>query len=1067
MNLVEGARKMTINEWFATWPQRLLLALWAIIAGAFLAVFVADLLLSYQLIATPCAGQDCHYQAITAVEAAALADWGLPVTAYALYMLGVSVLPVLFFTALAALMLGRLYPQREGIFYSLTLIVIPVVAITSFDVVADAFPRLTIPIQLIVVVGHLLLMSLFLVFPRSRFEPRWTAIIPVFSAFFGLYPLFFAESFSFSIAQPYFLLLILAVAVIFYRYRRLFNDSERLQTKWAILGILIFFVGVPIWAYTFEIAAPAPGQARLLTTLGGWTLCMIATMALPTAIFIAILRDRLWDIDLILNRTLVYGGLTALVTAVYILLVGGVSSLSVSEQSHLVVFLVATVMVLLGIRPLYHWLQARADKWLPPAKPASHAETNSKMTGLVLLRAAWGSYVLLALTLFVAGSVYQARIGFLQLPPEQVMASAPLLARAPFETYFFLENGLYPFVLAGAYIQAAAFVTVGLFLFWRKSGDVMGALASWMLIAIGLGFTPTIVLLPVLQPAWQLLTSLFQAGLFGSAFLFLCLFPNGRFYPYWSRYAVTGWLVYVLLWLPLPQLNLHRASDIWPSFVFAIVIWLGVVAQLLRYRRVSGPDEKQQTKWVIAGFAVGNFGLLGIAFLLGSGAIHSAALLVGAILLLSLVPIFIPLTIGVALLRYRLWQIDIILNRSLVYIGLSLGIIAIYALTVGGLSLLFQSQNSLLISLLATGFIAVFFQPVRDRLQRGVNRLMFGERDDPAAVLAQLGQRLEAISQPEAVLPAIVETITQALKLPYAAIVLADETVAAATGTQTNGLLQTFPLVYQSEMVGQLQVVARAPGEGLSAADEQILRQVALQAGTAVHAIRLTHDLQQSRIHIVTTREEERRRLRRDLHDELGPLIASQGLKLAAVRELLTSDPATAVKILDDVLTKNQNTIADVRRLVYNLRPPTLDELGLVGAIREYVQNSEQSGLHVTITASPAGLPPLSAAVEAAAYRIVLEAFTNVVRHAEARRCEISLGLETEDWRLEIGDYPVSSSQSLILQIQDDGVGLNENGRRGVGLSSMRERAEEVGGLCEVVSEGRGVRVTAVLPLGV
>jgi signal transduction histidine kinase len=185
------------------------------------------------------------------------------------------------------------------------------------------------------------------------------------------------------------------------------------------------------------------------------------------------------------------------------------------------------------------------------------------------------------------------------------------------------------------------------------------------------------------------------------------------------------------------------------------------------------------------------------------------------------------------------------------------------------------------------------------------------------------------------------------------------------------------------------------------------------------------------------------------------------------VRELLASDPETAVKILDDVLTKNQNSIADVRRLVYNLRPPTLDELGLVGAIREYVQNSEQSGLHVTITAPPDDLPPLSAAVEAAAYRIVLEAFTNVVRHAGAGRCEISLRLGTGDWRLEIGDYPVSSPQSLILQIQDDGAGLNENGRRGVGLSSMRERAEEVGGLCEVVSEGRGVRVTAVLPLGV
>jgi signal transduction histidine kinase len=588
----------------------------------------------------------------------------------------------------------------------------------------------------------------------------------------------------------------------------------------------------------------------------------------------------------------------------------------------------------------------------------------------------------------------------------------------------------------------------------------------------------------VLQPAWHLPTSLFQAGLFGSAFLFLCLFPNGRFYPHWTRPAAIIWLGYVLLWLPFPQLNLHRATVIWPAVIFGAVMWLGVVAQLLRYRRISNADEKQQTKWVIAGFAAANFGLAGIAVLLSLGTSDSVALLTAAILTLALMPVFIPISIGVALLRYRLWQIDIILNRSLVYGGLSLGIVTVYALTVGTLSLLFQAQNSLLISLLATGLIAVLFQPVRERLQRMVNKMTFGDRDDPAAVLARLGQRLEVIARPDAVLPAIVETVSQALKLPYVAIVLegaslrlqeqgsvasltgAGGQIMAETGVHFDAPLHSFPLVYQTETIGELQVAARSLNELLSEADERVLRQVALQAGTAVHAIRLTHDLQQSRIRLVTTREEERRRLRRDLHDELGPLIASQGLKLAAVRELMGRDPETAVRLLDDVLAKNQNTVADVRRLVYNLRPPSLDELGLVGAIREHVQNSEQSGLKTTIIAPPDGLPPLSAAVEAAAYRIVLEAFTNVVRHAGAGNCEIILRLETGDWRLGSTDQSlVSSPQSLIIQIQDEGVGLRENGRHGIGLTSMRERAEEVGGSCEVVSSGKGVRVTAVLPL--
>jgi signal transduction histidine kinase len=417
-----------------------------------------------------------------------------------------------------------------------------------------------------------------------------------------------------------------------------------------------------------------------------------------------------------------------------------------------------------------------------------------------------------------------------------------------------------------------------------------------------------------------------------------------------------------------------------------------------------------------------------------------------------------PLIIGIAVFKYRLYAIDLVINRTLVYGGLTLIVIGIYALTVGLLSLLFHTSGSLVISLVATGFIAVLFQPLHQRLQRGVNRLMFGERDDPTAVLTRLGQRLEAISQPDAVLPAIVETVTQALKLPYAAIVLADETVVAEIGRPSNTPLHAFPLVYQSEMVGQLQVAARSPGEGLNAADERVLRQVALQAGTAVHAIRLTHDLQQSRIHIVTTREEERRRLRRDLHDELGPVIASQGLKLAAARELLYTDPDTAVRLLDDVLAKNQNTVAEVRRLVYNLRPPTLDELGLVGAICEYVHSSEQIGLKVTITATD-NLPPLSAAVEAAAYRIVAEAFTNVLRHAAAQDCwiEIKAG--------EMGDGIISHLPSLFIKIEDDGVGLRDNGRAGIGLLSMRERAEEVGGACKIVSGEKGVRVTAVLPI--
>jgi signal transduction histidine kinase len=265
-----------------------------------------------------------------------------------------------------------------------------------------------------------------------------------------------------------------------------------------------------------------------------------------------------------------------------------------------------------------------------------------------------------------------------------------------------------------------------------------------------------------------------------------------------------------------------------------------------------------------------------------------------------------------------------------------------------------------------------------------------------------------------------------------------------------------LPLIYQSETIGQLIVAPRATGEALSPMDRHLLENIAHQAGMAVHAVSLTADLQRSRQRLVTAREEERRRLRRDLHDGLGPNLASQGLKLAAVKQLLDKDPASAVPLLDQVMTQNQSTVEEVRRLVYGLRPPALDELGLVAAIRDHVVGMDgKSTLQIEITEPPEGLPPLSAAVEVAAYRIILEALTNVIRHAEAKHCTIRFS------GAQNGSNPI-----LRIEIADDGIGLAHDLRAGVGLRSMRERAEELGGTCVVhLLESSGTRVRAQLPL--
>jgi hypothetical protein len=213
-------------------PHRLLLVLWLLAALAYLSVFVIDLFVSYELLAAPCAGPDCHYQAIGNAEAAVLASWGLSVPFYALYMLGISVLPVALFSALAVVILVQLYPQPRAFLYSLMLIVIPVTAITSFDVVAAALPGLAGPVQGLVILGHLLLMSFFLIFPRERFEPRWTFILPMLSAMIGVVTAFdYINLPIISQVPTYILLLSLVAGVIIYRYRRLFDEVERRQVN--------------------------------------------------------------------------------------------------------------------------------------------------------------------------------------------------------------------------------------------------------------------------------------------------------------------------------------------------------------------------------------------------------------------------------------------------------------------------------------------------------------------------------------------------------------------------------------------------------------------------------------------------------------------------------------------------------------------------------------------------------------------------------------------------------------------------------------------------------------------
>ena len=596
-----------------------------------------------------------------------------------------------------------------------------------------------------------------------------------------------------------------------------------------------------------------------------------------------------------------------------------------------------------------------------------------------------------------------------------------------------------------------------LLLYWLRSNDWMALFTAMVLANFGIAASG-------IYTSSNPVIMIFNRSILFPTFFWILVFPNGKLMPRWS------W-AYLLLLLPsfvlqsvidLELLSWARLGDL--TYMAMLLTYMAMLALFpilyFRYSDTFSAIERQQTKWVITPLIAGLI-VIGFTYSFSMYAPPWEIAIPQFFYFFARTVFFVSLAVGIffSILRYRLWDIDIIINRALVYGTLTAIVIGIYVLIVGGLGTAIQGRNSLLVSILATGLVAVLVQPLRDRLQRGVNRMMYGERDDPVTVLSRLGQRLEGTLAPDAVLPSLVETVAQTLKLPYVAIEMTTEDGPDSTSAISHGQLQPdlvrLPLIYQTETIGQLVVSPRAQGEALNPMDRHLLENIAHQAGMAVHAVSLTTDLQRSRQRLVTTREEERRRLRRDLHDGLGPNLASQGLKLAAVKQLLEHDPMSAIPLLEQVMAQNQSTVEEVRHLVYGLRPPALDELGLVAAIRDYVAGMDgKSTLRIEITAPPDGLPLLSAAVEVAAYRIILEALTNVIRHAEARSCMIRFSLDQTE-----------SDHFLQIEIQDDGIGLPDQRRAGVGTRSMRERAEELGGTFVIESiKGNGTLVCVKVP---
>lgn len=589
---------------------------------------------------------------------------------------------------------------------------------------------------------------------------------------------------------------------------------------------------------------------------------------------------------------------------------------------------------------------------------------------------------------------------------------------------------------------------------WLLSGVAVlqvVAAASWLsaLAAIERGSTSGTI-------AWGLAASAFLFLPVAVQGLILVRFPTGRITSRTGRVleiAIAGGTALVLLGgffgpdslatmasevgadLEHPLTAGTALGAVADSLVVAapIVILLGLVAGLSVVVRFLGSDgiERQQLKWM-ATWVVVSLVLFPLAV---TSLIDAADPFVN--------PLFV-VTLAIPVLRYRLWSIDVILRRSAVYALVTVALALLYVLVIVVGSELISERIS---ASVAAVLVAVAFAPLRHRVQRLVDRVVYGDRNDPYRAISDLDRRLAEVAAPGQMLPVLVETIAESLRLPYVAVRRANGSILAEHGT-AGGVEERWPLLFEGAVEGELAACPRRGEEQFDARDRRLLADLARHTGTAVHAEALTADLVESRQRLITAREEERRRLRRDLHDGLGPLLTAVGLNIDAATARLEHEGGDPREVLIGAREATNQALQDVRRIVYGLRPPALDNLGLVGAVRLHVDRLGSEEPVVEVDA--AELPVLPAAVEVAAYRTAIEGVTNSVRHGGGKRCRVAI---------------TTSRHELVVEVSDDGASPAE-WTPGVGLMSIREQIEELGGVVAAgPNGGSGGLLTARLPL--
>lgn len=462
-----------------------------------------------------------------------------------------------------------------------------------------------------------------------------------------------------------------------------------------------------------------------------------------------------------------------------------------------------------------------------------------------------------------------------------------------------------------------------------------------------------------------------------------------------------------------------------------LLVLLAVAAPVVRWRSAD-PVQRQQLRWVAAAGTVIAVAAP-LAYLTQTGALLEAAGYLA-----------VPAGIAVAVLRYRLWDLGLVVRRSVaslvagaVLAGGYLGVVLLLDVTLEG--------HGWLGAVVGAVTVAAVAAPVHQAARRALDRLLFGDRRDPYAVVRALGERLEDSSSDA--LGAMVAQLARSLRLPAVAVRTVDGAVLARSGEPGPGAARV-PLVRGEVCLGHLLAGPRAGGERLTALDLRLLEELAPHAAVAVQAALLDGELERSYQRLRTVRERERARLRRELHDGLGPVLGAVTMRAEAARNLVASGAGagTVDDVLRDIGRETEGAVREVRRLIDELAPSLLVEHGLVAALEDF-RARYLPGLAVRLDTGAAPLR-CSAAAEAAAYRVATEALRNVQRHAGTDRCSLRLDVVGED---------------LVVEVRDEGHGMGD-APEGVGLGAMRARVAETGGRLEVASSDRGTTVLARLP---